>query len=64
MERKRQHSKPLIPQLRMPKRLHRRLSGLFSPVFFAISFAYMELVFHIREFNNASALFPILFAVL
>ena len=63
VERKRQHSKPLIPQLRMPKRLHRRLSGLFSPVFFAISFAYMELVFHIREFNNASALFPILFAI-
>ena len=64
MERTKHHSKrPQIPALRMQKKLHRRLSGLFSPVFFAISFAYMELVFHIREFNNASALFPILFAI-
>ena len=54
------------PKRRRPnaaKARHMWLSGLFSPVFFAISFAYMELVFHIREFQNASALFPILFAV-
>ena len=48
---------------RMPRPLHRLLSGLFSPVFFAISYAYMELVFHIHEFKNASALFPVLFAI-
>ena len=48
---------------RLSKKQHRRLSGLFSPVFFAVSFAYMELVFHIREFRNVSALFPILFAI-
>ena len=52
-----------IPTLQMPKGLHRRLSGLFSPVFFAISFAYMELVFHIREFQDGAAWFPILFAI-
>ncbi len=41
----------------------RIISGLFSPIFFAVCFAYMEFVFHIREFNNASALFPVLFAI-
>lgn len=51
------------PAGRLSKRQHRRISGLFSPVFFAVSFAYMELVFHIREFHNISALFPILFAI-
>ncbi len=43
--------------------LRKHSAGLFSPTFLAISFAYMELVFHIREFRNASALFPILFAI-
>ena len=51
------------PAGRLSKQQHRRISGLFSPVFFAVSFAYMELVFHIREFRNISALFPILFAI-
>ena len=35
----------------------------FSPLFFVVVFAYMEFVFHIKEFGNASALFPLLFAV-
>lgn len=41
----------------------RRLSGLFSPVYFIVTFLYIELVFHITEFQNVSALFPALFAV-
>lgn len=49
--------------LLLEKILYRDNSGLFSPIFFAVCFAYMELVFHIREFHNASALFPILFAI-
>ncbi len=47
----------------MKEPMHRILSGLFSPVFFAFAFMYMELVFHFVEFHNFSALFPILFAI-
>lgn len=42
---------------------NRWLSSLFSPLYFAITFAYIELVFHITEFRNISAIFPILFAI-
>ena len=41
----------------------RKLSGVFSLVYFVVTFAYLELVFHITEFKNASALFPVLFAI-
>ncbi len=37
--------------------------GLFSPIFFAACYAYMEIVFHIFAFNDAIAFFPVLFAV-
>ena len=60
---KRPRRRRFITPVKMSKGLHRWISGLFSPVFFAISFAYMELVFHIQEFQNASALFPVLFAI-
>ena len=42
---------------------YRWLSSLFSPLYFAITFMYIELVFHITEFKNGSAFFPILFAI-
>ncbi len=54
------------PQRRKPGRYlkqKRRLSGIFSLVYFAVTFAYLEIVFHIREFQNVSALFPVLFAI-
>ena len=41
----------------------RWLSGIFSLVYFIVTFAYLEVVFHITEFKNASAVFPVLFAV-
>ena len=41
----------------------RWLSSLLSPVYFALTFAYIELIFHHREFHNFSALFPVLFAI-
>lgn len=42
----------------------KRLNGLlFSPLFFVVTFIYMEIIFHITEFQNASFLFPTLFAV-
>ena len=41
----------------------RRLSGIFSLLYFIATFAYIEIVFHITEFKNASALFPVLFAI-
>ncbi len=49
-----------------PKRMskqHRLLSLLFSPLYFAFVFAYIEIVFHITEFHNTSFLFPILFSI-
>jgi len=49
-----------------PKRMskqHRLLSILFSPLYFAFVFAYIEIVFHITEFHNTSFLFPILFSI-
>jgi len=42
---------------------HRLLSILFSPLYFAFVFAYIEIVFHITEFHNTSFLFPILFSI-
>ena len=41
----------------------RKLSEIFSLVFFVVAFAYAEIVFHITEFKNVSALFPVLFAI-
>lgn len=35
----------------------------FSAWFFIITFAYIEIVFHIREFGNADFIFPVLFAI-
>lgn len=46
-----------------PKIMYGLTTGFFSPVFFAVCYAYMEFVFHIREFSNAKALFPVLFAI-
>ena len=45
------------------KKKYLPFSWLFSPLYFVIMFAYMELVFHIREFGNANAAFPMLFAI-
>ena len=42
---------------------HKRLSGIFSLIYFAVTFAYIEIIFHYREFKNFSALFPVLFAI-
>ena len=42
---------------------HRVLSGLFSPLYFIITFAYLEFLFHVTEFGNGSALFPLLFSI-
>ena len=36
---------------------------MLSPLYFIVTFAYIELVFHIREFRNASAVFPMLFSI-
>lgn len=44
-------------------RKSRRLSGIFSLIYFAVTFAYIEIIFHFREFKNFSALFPVLFAI-
>lgn len=41
----------------------RWLSGIFSLVYFIVAFAYIEIVFHITEFKNVSAVFPVLFAI-
>ena len=41
----------------------KRLSGIFSLIYFAVTFAYIELIFHFREFQNFSAVFPVLFAI-
>ncbi len=50
-----------IPASRMARR--RILSSLFSPLYFSVLFAYIEIVFHITEFRNASVFFPVLFAI-
>ncbi len=36
---------------------------LFSPLYFVLTFIYIEIVFHVTEFHNASVLFPVLFAI-
>jgi len=41
----------------------RKLSSVFSLLFFIAAFAYIEIVFHITEFKNISVLFPVLFAI-
>ncbi len=41
----------------------RLLASVFSPLYFAVTFAYIEIVFHITEFHNVSVLFPILFSI-
>ena len=45
------------------KKRYNPYSWLLSPLYFILLFAYIELVFHIREFENASATFPMLFAI-
>lgn len=35
----------------------------FSPLYFVISFVYLELLFHGKEFGDLSVLFPVLFAI-
>ena len=45
------------------KKSSRWFSALFSPIFFAAAFAYIELIFHVTQFHNGSAVFPILFAI-
>lgn len=41
----------------------RKLSSVFSLLYFIITFVYIEIVFHITEFKNVSVVFPILFAI-
>lgn len=41
----------------------RKPAGIFSLIYFALTFAYIETVFHIKEFHNVSVLFPVLFAI-
>ena len=45
------------------KRRYHPYSWMLSPLYFIGLFAYIELVFHIREFRNVSAVFPMLFAI-
>lgn len=54
------------PERKRPGRYAKRsnwLPKLICPIYFAVAFAYIELVFHITEFHNISAGFPILFAI-
>lgn len=39
------------------------LKSLFSPLYFAFTFSFIEAVFHIAEFHNPALLCPVLFAV-
>ncbi len=55
---------------RKPRRCRRRqslaelwLAYLISPLYFAVTFAYIEIIFHITEFKDISVLFPVLFAI-
>ena len=41
----------------------RKLSSVFSLVYFIITFVYIEIVFHITEFKNVSVIYPVLFAI-
>lgn len=41
----------------------RKLSSVFSLLYFVITFVYIEIVFHITEFKNVSVVFPVLFAI-
>lgn len=41
----------------------RKLSSVFSLVYFIITFVYIEIVFHITEFKNVSVVYPVLFAI-
>ena len=45
--------------LKQPK----KLSGILSLFYFVVTFAYIEIIFHIREFKDISAVFPVLFAI-
>ena len=45
------------------RRPFRWSSALLAPIYFALTFAYIELVFHITVFGNASAFYPILFGI-
>ena len=40
-----------------------RISSAFTLLYFIVTFAYIEIVFHITEFKNVSAFLPVLFAV-
>ena len=40
-----------------------KLRPWFSPLYFTLTFVYLELVFHALEFSNLSVLFPVLFAI-
>ena len=54
------------PKRRKPGRYlkrKRKLSSIFSLLYFILTFAYIETVFHITEFKNVSVLFPVLFAL-
>ncbi len=48
---RRRKAPPLLPRV------------FFSPLYFVITFVYIECVFHIAEFHNLSLFFPILFAI-
>ncbi len=41
----------------------RKLSSVFSLLYFIVTFVYIEIVFHITEFKNVSIVFPVLFAI-
>ena len=53
--------KPQTPHRRAAKRSP--IYTILIPLFFVLSFAFMELVFHITEFKNGAAWYPILFAI-
>jgi len=52
-----------VKPTRTIKKYQKWLLRFFSPLYFAVTFAYVELVFHVTEFHNASVLFPLLFAI-
>ena len=47
---------------RLPSR-KRVFSIFFSEIFFVLSFIYIEAVFHVSVFENASLTYPIIFAI-
>ena len=51
------------PKTRRKQEKRSPIYAILIPLFFVLSFAFMEFVFHARVFKNGSVLFPVLFAI-